>query len=113
MCDTAKGFCVRVFGIAGVQMDDTESTFAELSQRVARTIEILQSVDEEKLDAKKATEEPVLAGIYRFESGQIFLSEYTIPNFHFHMTAAYCILRHQGVPIGFFDYLGDVFHKAP
>ncbi len=51
-------------------------------------------------------------GNFRFESGWIYLSEYAIPNFHFHLTSAYCILRHLGVPIGAFDYLGGVFHKA-
>lgn len=51
-------------------------------------------------------------GNFRFESGQTYLSEYAIPNFHFHLTTAYCILRHLGVPLGAFDYLGGVFHKV-
>ena len=64
----------------------------------------------------KVTKEPVIMetkmGNFRFESGQTYLSEYAIPNFHFHLTTAYCILRHLGVPIGAFDYLGDIFHKV-
>jgi uncharacterized protein len=51
-------------------------------------------------------------GDFKFESGQVYLSEYAIPNFHFHLTTAYCILRHLGVPLGAFDYLGGVFHRV-
>ena len=116
MSNTAKWFCVRVLSLPSITLDDNESTFAELQSRISRTIEILKSVDETKLDAKKVAEEPVImetkTGNYRFESGQAYLSEYAIPNFHFHLTTAYCILRHLGVPIGAFDYLNDVFHKA-
>ena len=45
-------------------------------------------------------------GSFRFESGQIYLSEYAIPYFHFHLTTAYCLLRHLGVPVGAMDVFG-------
>lgn len=50
-------------------------------------------------------------GNFRF-TGQRYVSEYVIPNFHFHLTSAYCIMRTQGVPLGAFDYLKDVFEKV-
>lgn len=50
-------------------------------------------------------------GTFRFETGQTYVSEYAMPNFHFHLTTAYCILRHRGVPVGALDYMKDVFHK--
>lgn len=116
MSNSSKFFCVRVFGIENIALEDNETTFAELQTRIAKTIEILQSVDQTKFDAKKVAEEPIIMesrlGNFKFESGQAYLSEYAIPNFHFHMTTAYCILRHLGVPIGAMDYLNDVFHKV-
>ena len=116
LSNTAKFYCVRVLALPDITLDDNESTFAELQSRITRTIEILNSVDQTQLDAEKVVEEPVIMetkmGNFRFESGQTYLSEYAIPNFHFHLTTAYCILRHLGVPIGAFDYLGGVFHKV-
>lgn len=116
MSNTAKFFCVRVLSLPDITLDDTESTFAELQARITRTIDILRSVDQSSLDANKVAKDPVIMetkmGNFRFESGQTYLSEYAIPNFHFHMTSAYCILRHLGVPLGAFDYLSDVFHKV-
>jgi hypothetical protein len=105
-----------VLSLPDITLADDETTFPELQARITRTIEILNLVNETKLDAKKVADEPVIMetklGNFRFESGWIYLSEYAIPNFHFHLTSAYCILRHLGVPIGAFDYLGGVFHKA-
>jgi hypothetical protein len=117
MSNTAKFFCTRVLLLPEIYLDDTESTFEELQARITRTIEILRSVDEAGLDGKKVAEEPVIMktgkmGDFKFESGQAYLSEYAIPNFHFHMTTSYCILRHLGVPLGAFDYMSDVFHKV-
>lgn len=50
-------------------------------------------------------------GNFKF-TGQRYVSEFAIPNFHFHLSSAYCILRHQGVPLGALDYMKDVFEKA-
>lgn len=116
MSNTAKFLCVRAFGIENIALEDDETTFPELRARIAKTIEILQSVDATKIDAKKSIEEPIIMeskiGDFKFESGQAYLSEFAIPNFHFHLSTAYCILRSLGVPLGAMDYLNDVFHKA-
>jgi uncharacterized protein len=97
--------------------EDDETTFAELQDRIKATISLLSSISLSSLDLAKMASEPIIMetgkmGNFRFESGQIYLSEFAIPNFHFHLTTAYCILRHLGVPLGAFDYLGGVFHKV-
>jgi len=51
-------------------------------------------------------------GNFRFNTAQRYVSEYAMPNFHFHLTTAYCILRHMGVEIGAMDYMKDVFERA-
>ncbi|OBT43234.1 hypothetical protein VE00_06414 [Pseudogymnoascus sp. WSF 3629] len=115
MSNSSKFLCVRAFGIENIVLEDNEATFPELRARIAKTIEILQSVDATKIDAKAASEPIIMEskmGDFKFESGQAYLSEYVIPNFHFHLTTAYCILRHLGVPLGAMDYLSGVFHKV-
>ncbi|KFY44493.1 hypothetical protein V494_01450 [Pseudogymnoascus sp. VKM F-4513 (FW-928)] len=114
--NASKFLCVRAFGMENIVLEDDETTFPELQARIAKTIEILKSVDPAKIDAKKAVEEPIIMetkiGNFRFESGQAYLSEFVIPNFHFHLSTAYCILRNFGVPIGAMDYLNGVFNKV-
>lgn len=114
MSNTTKFLCVRVFSAPNIVMEDNETTFAELRARIAQTIEILQAVDPTKLDVKKAAEEPVFmvtpVPTFKFESGQTYLSEFVIPNFHFHLSTAYCILRSLGVPLDAPDYFNGVFH---
>lgn len=116
MSNSSKFLCVRAFGIENVVLEDDETTFPELRARIAKTIEILQSVDQTKIDTKKTAEEPMIMqskmGDFKFESGQAYLSEFVIPNFHFHMSTVYCILRNLGVPLGAMDYLNGVFHKV-
>jgi hypothetical protein len=111
--NTAKFTAVRVGGIEDVYLEDNEKTFDELRARIKRSINILNTVDAEAVNKKQ--DEPIIMktgmGNFKFASGQTYVSEYAIPNFHFHLTSAYCILRHQGVKIGAFDYLKDVFHK--
>jgi len=117
MSNTAKFFCVRVLKLENTVLEDEETTFAELQDRIKLTIELLNSVPKPSdVEVQKLAESEVImetkVGNFRFESGQKYLSEFAIPNFHFHMATAYCILRHLGVPIGAMDYLGDVFHKV-
>jgi uncharacterized protein len=111
---------VRVLGHPNTILTDDEATFADLQTRIATTITLLSSPslssipqsDLSSLAAKEIIMETPKMGNFRFESGQIYLSEYAIPNFHFHSTTAYCILRNLGVPLGAFDYLGGVFHRV-
>ncbi|PMD54763.1 uncharacterized protein K444DRAFT_539537 [Hyaloscypha bicolor E] len=117
LSNTVKWYCVRVLQQPNTILEDNETTFAELQDRIKTTISRLESISPSTLDLAKIASEPIImeiakVGNFRFESGQTYLSEYAIPNFHFHLTTAYCILRHLGVPLGAFDYLGGVFHKV-
>lgn len=111
--NTAKFLAVRVGGMENVVLEDNETTFDQLQARITRTIEILQSVDPSSLDGKEDEEVIMETGMGNFRfTGQSYVSEFAIPNFHFHLSTAYCILRHLGVDIGAFDYMKDIFHKV-
>jgi hypothetical protein len=107
MSDAAKGAGARLAGIEAPAMPDTETTFPELQQRLAKTIDFLKSIKHEQL-AGAESREIVLkfpSGEMKF-SGQDFLTQFALPNFYFHATTAYGLLRHKGVTIGKMDYLG-------
>ncbi|RGP79262.1 transcription factor [Fusarium longipes] len=113
-CSNTAKFVASRFGAENVPIfEDNEQTFEELQERIAKTVEILESVDPNLLNGKEETEILMESkmGTFRF-TGQRYISEYVIPNFHFHLTSAYCIMRTQGVPLGAFDYLKDVFEKV-
>lgn len=105
--DTAKGCGARLAGVAVPAYPDTETGFAELQQRVARTVQFLQDLAPPQFDGSE-TREIVLKfphATLHF-SGQAYLQGFVLPNFYFHLTTAYDILRHNGVPLGKADYLG-------
>lgn len=113
-CSNTSKFLLQRLGVEVPFYEDKETTFDELQARIATTIELLEKTDAAVIDAK--VNEPVFMetsmGNFRFETGQRYVSEYIIPNFHFHLTSAYCILRTQGVPLGALDYLKGVFVKV-
>ncbi|KAK5166982.1 uncharacterized protein LTR77_007711 [Saxophila tyrrhenica] len=113
--NTAKFFFTRIGAIDNVVFEDNETTFEQLQERITKTIELIRTVPEEAMAGKET--EPVLMetgmGTFRFESAQSYWSDFALPNVHFHMSSAYCILRHLGAPIRAFDYIGkDVFVKV-
>ncbi|KAF2761560.1 hypothetical protein EJ05DRAFT_472540, partial [Pseudovirgaria hyperparasitica] len=110
--NTAKFLSTRVGGVAPLVLDDNEETFAQLHARIARTIEILRSIRPEDMNGKEADQIVMETGMgnYGF-TGLGYVAEYAIPNFHFHLSTAYCLLREQGVPIGALDYLAGMFKK--
>jgi hypothetical protein len=105
--DTAKGCGARLAGVPVPSYPDTETTFAQLQARISMTIEFLQSLDPKLIDG---SEERVvtlkLRGADVNFRGQSYLLTFALPNFFFHVTTAYDILRHNGVPLGKRDYLG-------
>src|SRR3954470_1810711 len=106
-CDTAKGAVARLAGIEIPKHEDTEQTFAELKARIAKTVDFIESVSAAKLDGTE-DKEIVLkmrAGDMKF-TGLQYLLGFAYPNFYFHLTTAYNILRHNGVEIGKRDFLG-------
>jgi hypothetical protein len=105
--DTAKGAVARLSGIENPSMADTESSFAELKDRCARTIAFVQSVSREALEASAEREVVLKLGAnrgYRFV-GRDYLTSFALPNFFFHVTTAYAILRAEGVTLGKPDFL--------
>jgi hypothetical protein len=106
-CDTAKGAVARLAGAEIPKHEDTEQTFAELKARIAKTIDFVESVPAAKIDGSEE-KEIVLAmrsGERRFK-GMQYLLGHAYPNFYFHVTTAYNILRHNGVEVGKGDYIG-------
>ncbi|QPC74417.1 hypothetical protein HYE68_005169 [Fusarium pseudograminearum] len=113
-CSNTAKFLASRFGAPNIPtFEDNEETFEHLQERIAKTIEVLENVDPDVINGKEDVEIIMESkvGNFRF-TGQRYISEYAIPNFHFHLTSAYCIMRTQGVPLGAFDYLKDVFEKV-
>ena len=110
--DSAKGAAAKLTGTEAPAMADTEASFADLKERCAKTIAYLNSIDPAAYDAG-ASREVVLTfpngGGMRFD-GTTYLSGFVVPNFYFHASMVYAILRAQGVAIGKFDFLA---HMAP
>jgi len=105
--DTAKLAAARLTGIAAPSYEDNESTFEELQARIAKTREWLQGLARETFAASEERAVSFKAGPTELNfAGLGYLLHFAIPNFFFHVTTAYDILRHNGVPIGKRDYLG-------
>ncbi len=106
-CDHAKGASARLAGVEVPSFADTETTLAELKDRVARTIAFIQTIpDSAYADAETRTI-TIRAGSRELTfPAPKYQMTYSIPNFFFHMTTAYNILRSQGVEIGKTDFLG-------
>ncbi|HEX4927938.1 MAG TPA: DUF1993 domain-containing protein [Burkholderiales bacterium] len=106
-CDTAKGAVARLAGMEIPKYEDSERTFAELKARIAKTRDFVASVPAARIDGAEAREIvlPMRSGERRF-TGLQYLLGHALPNFYFHVTTAYNILRHNGVEIGKQDYLG-------
>ncbi|MFL5349638.1 MAG: DUF1993 family protein [Hyalangium sp.] len=108
--DMAKGCAARLAGIQPPSFPDTEATFPELKERVAKTLAFLQTVSAAQIDGsedRNITLRPGGGREYRFV-GQSYLLTFVLPNFYFHITTAYNILRHNGVELGKQDFLGDL-----
>jgi uncharacterized protein len=105
--DQAKGCCARLAGVEVPKYADDETTFANLRARIARTIEFVQSFEPGDIDGSEERDITITAGSreLRFK-GQQYLVSFVLPNFYFHVTTAYAILRHCGLPIGKRDFLG-------
>ncbi len=107
--DTAKGCAARLAGIEVPSYADTEASFDELQERLAKTVTFLKGVAPEQIDGSE--ERAIVLKAHDQEihfTGRTYLLGFVLPNFYFHLTTAYGILRHNGVEIGKKDYLGEV-----
>ena len=104
--DIAKAGATRLAGIEPPSFPDNEESFAELQQRIAKTIEILKSIKSAQMQdsEKRLIKLPMRTMSLEFE-GQNYLLDWVLPNVFFHITTAYNILRHNGVALGKSDYL--------
>ena len=107
--DHAKGAAARLAGLEPPKYEDNETTFAELIARVAKTIAYLETFSVVQLDGSdERTVSLTMRGNTLTFGGTEYLVGYAMPNFYFHVTTAYAILRHCGVEIGKGDFLGKV-----
>ncbi len=108
-CDTAKGAAARLAGIEIPKFEDSEATLAELKARVAKTLEFIKTVKPEQFQGAE-TREIVLTFPQRTLKfkGLNYLTNFALPNFFFHMTMAYALLRKNGVALGKGDFLGPI-----
>jgi len=106
-CDAAKGAASRLSGATTPTFEDNEKTLPELKARVDKTIAFLETIKPEQIDGTEDKELIVKVGGNDTKFGGMqFLLGRSIPNFYFHVTTAYNILRHNGVEVGKRDYLG-------
>jgi uncharacterized protein len=105
--DFARGTAARLAGREPPSFEDKEQTFAELVGRVERTIDYLRTLGPADVDGSEAREivRPIRGEPKKF-SGIDYLLLYALPNFYFHTTTAYAILRHNGLAVGKTDYIG-------
>lgn len=106
--DMVKGCAARLAGIEVPSYEDNETTFAELQARIAKTIAFLQSVSAEQIDGSEEKTITLRTPSRELSFlGQPYLLNFVLPNFYFHITTAYAILRHNGVDLGKKDFVGD------
>jgi uncharacterized protein len=108
--DQAKNGSARLAGVEAPRHEDNETTIAQLKARIAKTVAYLKTLDPKQIDASADREitfplGPTDKGRMK---GDDYLNHFVLPNFYFHMTAAYAILRHCGVEIGKRDFLGAI-----
>jgi hypothetical protein len=108
-CDTAKGAAARLAGVEVPKHEDTEATLAELKARVVKTLDFIKTIKPEQLQGAE-TREIVLKfpqTTLKF-TGINYLTNFVLPNFFFHVTTAYALLRKNGVDLGKRDFLGPI-----
>ena len=105
--DLVKGCAARLSGAEPPSYADTETTIPELKARVAKTIAFLEGFKPDQIDGSEERKVTLkLRGREVNFVGKLYLFEFVIPNFYFHVTTAYDILRHNGVELGKMDYIG-------
>lgn len=104
--DTAKGAVARLAGVENPSMPDTETTFADLKARIEKTVAFIESVDPSRFESAAARQITVPLPTFDLKwNGADYLRQFALPNFYFHVTVLYAILRNKGVTIGKQDYL--------
>jgi hypothetical protein len=109
-CDMAKNGAARLAGMEPPKFEDTETSIEQLKARIGKTLAFLKTVDASSIDG--AGEREITFPLGPTNKGHMkgvdFLNHFVLPNFYFHLTAAYALLRHCGVELGKRDFLGAI-----
>ena len=107
-CDFARGVSARLAGVEVPSSPDTEQTFADLQALIAQTLSFIGGLSQTQFDKAESREIVTRPGTpkERRFTGQAYLLSYGLPQFFFHVTTAYALLRHNGVVLGKPDYMG-------
>lgn len=107
--DFAKGTTARLAGVEPPAWEDNEKTFAELKARIQKTIDFVSGFTTDKINGSEGRDVTIkLRGNPVTFKGQPYLLMWSLPNFYFHMTSAYAILRANGVELGKGDFMGPL-----
>lgn len=106
-CDTAKFCMARLGGVEAPKHEDNEASLGDLKSRIAKTLAFIQSVPADQIvgTEDKDINVPRRDGVLVMK-GEAYLKHFATPNFYFHVTTAYALLRHYGVELGKADFLG-------
>ena len=106
--DFAKSVSARLAGVEVLKTEDNEQTFEQLQTRIETVLAFINSLDAAKFDDAATREIVTQSGTPKEKrfTGQSYLLNYGLPHFFFHTTAAYAVLRHNGVEVGKKDYIG-------
>ena len=106
-CDFGKGTCSRLAGLEAPKYEDNETTIAELLSRIARTRAYIATLGAAQIDGSEARDIRFKAGQRELEfKGLPYLTGFALPNFYFHYSMAYAILRHNGLGLVKGDFIG-------
>ena len=107
--DLAKGAAARLAGVDVPKHDDTEKTFGDLKARITNTVTFVQSIQPSDIDGSEDRQITLTLAEHKLNfKGQPYLVHFVMPNFYFHCTTAYDILRHCGVELGKRDFIGTI-----
>jgi len=108
-CDTAKGAAARLAGIEAPKHEDNEATLDELKARIAKTLDFLKTVTAAQLQGaeNRSIELKFPSRTMRF-TGAAYLTDFVLPNFYFHSSIVYALVRKAGVEVGKRDFLGAI-----
>lgn len=108
-CEFAQGIAARLAGVEVPGTEPGEPSFADLQARVAKTLAFVDSLSPEQFEGSAARDIVLRPGTPKEKrlSGQTYLLNYGLPQFFFHVTTAYALLRHNGVEVGKKDYMGS------
>jgi hypothetical protein len=106
-CDFAKGTCARLAGVEVPKYEDNEASFADFQARIAKTRQFIGTLKAAQIDGSEQRQINLKAGPRELTfTGLPYLTGFALPNFFFHYTTAYAILRHNGLELSKTDFIG-------